>query len=155
MQTAANHIYRISENGILQRAQTFSTSKRNIMGIYDNGGLAGCDVDRLFRDILMELNRRNFNGVLFDIGENPLIFKNIEKLCSMLSHRRILHFIPVSLGFLSSEAKLIIPSTISGGAISDMINNGKNQIAQFAGKRVNTANEWITSFISQIDDNKI
>ena len=41
------------------------------------------------------------------------------------------------------------------GEISDMINNGKNQIAQFAGKRVNTANEWITSFISQIDDNKI
>ena len=113
--------YRINENGTLQRAQSYSLSRKNIMGIYDGGGLSSCDIEKLIYDIITELNRKNYIGVLFDFCEDPSTIEKIGKMCSILTQKHILHFLPVSLAPLSSDAKLIIPSSISGGSFSEMI----------------------------------
>jgi hypothetical protein len=50
------------------------------------------------------------------------------------------------------------PGYLSAGLESDitnMISNGKNQIAQFAARKVTTANDWITKFVAEIDDNPV
>ena len=41
------------------------------------------------------------------------------------------------------------------GDLSNMIQNNKNNVAQFANKKATTANEWITKFIQGIDDNNV
>ena len=41
------------------------------------------------------------------------------------------------------------------GDLSNMIQNNKNNVAQFAAKKATTANEWITKFIAGIDDNNV
>ena len=41
------------------------------------------------------------------------------------------------------------------GEISNMITNGKNNIQQFAARKVATANEWITKFMDGINDNEV
>ena len=60
----------------------------------------------------------------------------------------ILDTMTYDVGYISTSPNL-------EGEISDMINNGKNNISQFATRKVSTANEWISGFIAGIDDNKI
>ena len=49
-------------------------------------------------------------------------------------------------GYLSSTPNL-------EADLSNMITNNKNQVAQFAARKATNANEWITKFIAEIDDN--
>ena len=39
--------------------------------------------------------------------------------------------------------------------LSNMIQNNKNNVAQFAARKATTANQWITDFIAGIDDNNV
>ncbi|MBR4304305.1 MAG: hypothetical protein IKT81_03135, partial [Clostridia bacterium] len=114
-------IYRINELGILQRIPNYSAQGRNIMGIEDRTGLNSADIDRIFRDITNEMNRRSYSGVLLNIRLDNLDIDKAEKLCSLLSQRKILHFLPVELAQLSKDAKIIVPSSVSGGSVADMI----------------------------------
>ena len=114
-------IYKINEKGVLQRAPIYSSSKRSLMGIYDYGGLSLCNTDVLIRDIMVEINRRNYLGVLLDFADDPSIYDVIQRIDYSLSQRHILHFLPVSMAQLSKDAKLIIPSSISGGSFIEMI----------------------------------
>ena len=41
------------------------------------------------------------------------------------------------------------------GDLSNMIQNNKNNVAQFAARKATTANQWITDFIAGIDDNNV
>lgn len=41
------------------------------------------------------------------------------------------------------------------GDLSNMIQNNKNNVAQFANKKASTANTWIENFITSIDDNNV
>ena len=41
------------------------------------------------------------------------------------------------------------------GDLSNMIQNNKNNVAQFANKKAATANDWIAKFIQGIDDNNV
>ncbi len=116
-------IYRINEKGTLQRAQLFSPSKKSIMGIYDNGGLKNSDIDKLIKDILTEYMRRNYIGILLDLTDSIDTIAQVQTICSVLSSKRILHFIPVSMAGLSKDAKLIIPSSICGGSLRDIISS--------------------------------
>ena len=114
-------IYKINEQGILQKSRTVSTTKKDIMGIYDTGGLCNCNADRLVRDIISEISRRNYSGVLLDFEESSSILSSVEKICTLLSQRQIIHFVPVELAALSKDSKIIIPSTISGGSFNEMV----------------------------------
>ena len=120
-------IYRINESGMLQRAQAYTPPRKNIMGIYDDGGLAKCDIERLIRDIITEFMRRNYVGILFDVSSSPEIITSMQKICSVLSQKKILHFIPINLASISIDAKLIVPSSISGGSIYEMLNSLKEK----------------------------
>lgn len=114
-------IYKINEKGILQRARSYTSSRRNLMGIYDGGGLSLCDSDALSRDIIIEVNRRNYLGVLLDFTDDPAAYNAVQQISYYLTQKHILHFLPVSMSQLSKDAKLIIPSTISGGSFKEMI----------------------------------
>ena len=116
-------IYRINDSGILQRVPNYTTTTRNIMGIDDKTGLSSCDIDKLFRDITNEISRRNYSGVLLNIKLENLDVGKAEKLFSLLSQRKITYFLPIELAQMSKDAKIILPSSISGGSISEMIKN--------------------------------
>ncbi|MBQ4039805.1 MAG: hypothetical protein IJC91_01615 [Oscillospiraceae bacterium] len=113
--------YRINGSGILQRVPTILSPRKNLMGIFDDNGLQNSDIDRLVKDISNELTRRNYNGVLLDIQAERGTHAQIEKLCSMLSQRKIIHYLPIEMAPLSQTAKLVIPSTVSGGSLSEML----------------------------------
>ena len=119
--TCVQMIYRISDSGMLQRVPNYSTQARSVMGIEDNTGLSSCDIDRLFRDITNEMNRRGYSGVLLNINLENMDIDKAEKLCALLSQRKILYFLPAELAQLSKDAKIILPSPVSGGSISEMI----------------------------------
>ena len=115
-------IYRINESGMLQRVPGYSAPMRSIMGITDDSGLQKCDPDRLCRDIISELSRRNYAGVVLDIKFGMADLDKTEKLCSSLSQRKITYFLPVELAQLSQDAKIIGPSSVSGGGITQLLN---------------------------------
>ena len=116
-------IYRINENGNLQRAQFYASSKRGIMGIYDTGGLRCCDINKLIKDILNEYVRRNYAGILLDLNDNVDTITQVQAICSVLSSKKVLHFIPIKMAGLSKDAKLIIPSSICGGSIDELFSS--------------------------------
>ena len=41
------------------------------------------------------------------------------------------------------------------GHLSNMIQNNKNNVAQFAAKQATNANDWIANLIAGLDDNKV
>jgi len=115
-------IYRIGEGGVLQRAQTFVAQKRSLMGLYDGGGLATCDTEKLCRDISSEITRRGYNGVVLDFQDcGSDCYDKIEYICLGLSQRKIQFFLPIELAGISKDGKIIVPSSVSGGSINEML----------------------------------
>ena len=119
--TSVQMIYRISDSGLLQRIPTYMSTQKSIMGIYDNGGLKLSDIEKLGRDIVNEINRRNYAGVILDYNIKFTDLDKCEKICSYLSQRKILYFLPVEFAQFSNDAKIIIPASVSGGSINEMI----------------------------------
>ena len=114
-------IYRISESGMLQRIPSYSSQNRNIMGLSDSTGLKNCDPDRLCRDVVTEYMRRGYAGIVLNIELENTDLDKLEKICSYLSQKKIIYFLPVELAQISADAKIIVPSSISGGSISQML----------------------------------
>lgn len=157
-------IYKISQSGILQRIPTFVSPRRNLMGVYDDDGLKTCDIDKLTRDITNEINRRNYSGIVLDFQPDKTDPGQTEKLCTLLAQRKILHFLPIELAQLSNSAKIIVPTSVSGGSIHEML---MTTIEKYTSERVcieivRGRNDFIMpsykpegTFINNTDFNKI
>ena len=114
-------IYRISDSGMLQRIPSYSSQNRNIMGISDNTGLKNCDSNRISRDIVAEYIRRGYAGIVLNFELENTDLDKLEKICTYMSQKKINYFLPIELAQMSADAKIIVPSSISGGSISQML----------------------------------
>lgn len=114
-------IYRIGSGGVLQRAQSNVIARKNVMGIYDGGGLLGADYEKLSRDIFQELTRRGYTGVLFDFPARAETIPALELICSFLAQKKATVFLPYELSAISNEAKIIIPASVSGGSLRETL----------------------------------
>lgn len=115
--------YRIGEKGMLQRTQYAGTARGGLMGIFGCEGLGSADISRLSRDIFMECNRRGYRGVLLDMMPDLESVDKLTLLSSQLNQKGLRHFVPVEVAHLAPAAKIIIPSSISGGSYADMLSD--------------------------------
>ena len=114
--------YRIGEKGTLQRAQLSLSGRGGLMGIYDGGGLAACQPDRLARDIQAECSRRGFGGAVLDFHPAEEALPRLESLCAALRRLQVRVFLPEELaGYGGETAMVIAPAAVSGGSFRQML----------------------------------
>ncbi len=114
--------YRIGENGSLQRAQLPLTGRGGLLGIYDGGGLAAAQPEKLARDIQAECSRRGFGGVVLDFSPAADQTAALEGLCAALRRQQIRIFLPENLANLGGEGAIVIaPAAVSGGSFAQML----------------------------------
>ncbi len=121
-------IYRVGNGGMLQRAQTNISSRKSLMGIYDSGGFGSAEAEKLSKDIMLELSKRNYNGVLLDFSPNGSDVLKVQRLCELLIRKNITVFMPYELSSLSNEAKIIVPMSVSGGSLKEMLESVTERI---------------------------
>lgn len=114
-------IYRISAGGTLQRAQVSTPLRGGMMGIYDDGGLAQADLSVLSRSIYQEYRRQNFCGVILDIDTPQQLLQSIAHLSQLLRQAGIPHVVPLAAAAAAPDARLLIPSSVSGGSFAQML----------------------------------
>jgi len=114
-------IYRIGPGGTLQRAQVSASLRGGIMGIYDGGGLAQAHLPTLLRSIYQEYRRQGFSGMILDIDTPRQLLQHIAQLSQQLHQAGIPHTVPLAAATAAPDARLLIPSSVSGGSFVQML----------------------------------
>lgn len=113
-------IYHPDENGAL-RIDAQPVSHDGLMGVYFPGPMGGLDAQRMTADIIRQVKRRGFSGVLLDVPTNDDGGAFLARICPFLASQGLVHYVPVELADRAPQAKLIVPSAISGGSFSEML----------------------------------
>lgn len=113
-------IYSPTPEGIKPDAQP--TGKGGLMGLYSQGQpLGGVDAEKVASEIGARVKRRGYGGVVLDIPVSDDGAAFISRLCPFLASMAIVHYVPVELASRAPQAKLLVPSAISGGSFAEMI----------------------------------
>lgn len=114
--------YRIGEKGTLQRAQLPLSGRGGLLGIYDGGGLAAAQPERLARDLQSECARWGFGGVVLDFSPPEEGLSRLEALCGALSRMQVRYFLSEGLAAWGGEdAPVIVPAAVSGGSFAQVL----------------------------------
>lgn len=114
--------YRIGEKGTLQRGQLPLSGRGGLLGIYDGGGLAAAQPDRLARDIQSECLRWGFSGAVLDFSPVEEALPRLQALCTALARLGLRCFLPEELAPWGGEQALIIaPAAVSGGSFVQVL----------------------------------
>lgn len=113
--------YRIAKGPLLTRSNTLITHRGGIMAISDNNFEAGgTEYSYFAREVMAEVTRRGFTGVLFDI-EDESLFELISAATTYLISRQIPVFLSPRFSKAVKGAYVLIPSAISGGSYEQML----------------------------------
>lgn len=111
--------YRIGPGGQLLRA-SIPISLRGGLMVIDDGGFNGrTDVNAFCRQVLRECTVRGFDGVIADFEgpARPVLGQIITLLGSLFSRRGWPVYIPEEYANHSAQARILIPSALSGGSL--------------------------------------
>lgn len=112
--------YHIAEGGGLTRSGLPASARGGIMGIC--GELpATLDPVRLTNDVANECVRRGFAGVLLDLVPTPNAILLLPAVSAQFAKRNIPHFTPVELAPAVPQARVIVPSAVSGGDYRELL----------------------------------
>ncbi|MEA4920138.1 MAG: hypothetical protein VB078_04390 [Clostridiaceae bacterium] len=96
--------------------------KGGLMGLYGTGvPLGGVDAERVAGEIAAQIKRRGFGGLLLDMPVTDDGAAFVSRLCPFIASMGIVHYVPVEFASRAPQAKLILPSAISGGSFSEML----------------------------------
>ncbi len=116
-------IYRVGENGALQRQAASCTGQNGLMGLIDSPWLTRCDPAKLVREISLECSRRSMRGVVIDIEPDGANSATVAALAAHLAAKSMECYIPVALATPGTPAKIIVPSALSGGSFDEMLDS--------------------------------
>ena len=121
--------YKISSEGTLQRAKNSYIPKNCILGIKDDGGVKDCDEKELASTILSEVIRKNSLGTVLDIKATSANIPKAEYICRTLENSYFKTFLPYSLAGISDNSIIIIPASVSGGSLKEILNSLSNRFS--------------------------
>ena len=109
------------ENGEL-RMTARTPGRGGLMGLYTTSPLPkNDDLRRLAQAIGNAVRQRQYGGVLLDLPDSDEALTFAARLCPLLTGMGIPLFLPIELGEASRDARLILPSAISGGSFDEML----------------------------------
>lgn len=112
----------------LQDGRLIPTARRmpngGLLGLYTDGPASlPADLRPLCREICSYILHYHLSGVLLDLSEDAEGMAAAAALCPLLSSMGIPLYLPISLAEADPKAKLILPSAISGGSFSGMLDH--------------------------------
>ena len=100
-----------------------------LLGIYTDGPAAmPADLRPLCREIYTYICRFGLSGVLLDLPEDDEGLTLASALSPSLSNMGIPCYLPLSLSAADTKARIILPSAISGGSFSGMLEHTLDKI---------------------------
>lgn len=112
----------LSDGHLIPSAQSLPYG--GLLGIYTNGHAAlPQDLRPLCREVYTYLCRFGQSGILLDLPEDENGLTLASALCPLLSNMGLPCYLPVALSAADSKAGLILPSAISGGSFSGMLDH--------------------------------
>jgi hypothetical protein len=115
--------YRVGPGARLLRANIPINLRGGLM-VIDGGGFDGRgDAVPFCQQVLRECSVRGFDGVILDLeGQpHPLLGQIVSRLGALLSHRGWPLYVPEEYARFSDQAKVIIPSALSGGSLAQRL----------------------------------
>jgi len=113
--------YRIAKGPVLTRSSILNAHRGGIMAVGDKDyAKGGAEYGPLARDILSEMTRRGFAGVLLDI-EDESLFDLVSSVAAYLVSRQVPVFLSPRFSNASGGSYVLIPSAISGGSYEQML----------------------------------
>lgn len=104
------------------RMQAQPLGRGGLLGLYTESGLpADFDDRRLARDLQTQARRFGCGGLLLDLPSDAAGRAFAARLCPRLAELGLVHYVPVELADQAPQAKLILPSAISGGSFEGML----------------------------------
>lgn len=120
--------YYIDKNGLLRRRIANSGNISGLMYLSDYGidNYKELDIPRLSMDILSECRSRRYSGIFLDF-ENRQSIELLRNISMLVIRNGITIFIPISFAGCIQNAKLVVPSAISGGSFEQMLREYKEK----------------------------
>lgn len=117
--------YRIGPGGHLLRANIPLNLRGGLM-LVDGSGFDGrMDVNSFCQQVIRECAARVFDGVILDFEEqpHPLLGQIVNKLGALLTRRSWPLYVTEEYAGFSNQARVIIPSALSGGSLSKRLSD--------------------------------
>jgi hypothetical protein len=115
--------YRVGPGARLLRANLPINLRGGLM-VLDGGGFDGRgDAASFCQQVLRECSARGFDGVILDLeGQpHPLLGQIVSRLGALLPRRGWSLYVPEEYAQLTDQAKVIIPSALSGGSLAQRL----------------------------------
>lgn len=112
--------YRVGAGANLLRANIPINLRGGLM-VVDGGGFDGRGDAAVFcQQVIRECSARNFDGVILDFEGNPhpLLGQIVNRLGTLLTRRGWPLYVTEEYAGFSDQARVIIPSALSGGSLS-------------------------------------
>lgn len=114
-------VYSIGAGGALVRAELPVGARGGLLGLSDHDApIEHLDLQRLCRDLMGESSRRGYGGILLDFERREL-GPLAGELSRLLSQRGVPHYVPLELAAAAPGARVLVPSSISGGSFEQML----------------------------------
>ncbi|MCX7615334.1 MAG: hypothetical protein N2Z65_06235 [Clostridiales bacterium] len=142
--------YRIAKGPALARSNTIITHRGGIMAISDkNFEPGGTEYGLFAREIMGELTRRGYAGVLFDI-EDESLSELVSTVTAYLLSRQVPVFVSPRFFRVAKGAFVLIPSAISGGSYEQMLRDAADKYGaeQLALEVVRISSDFTLPFTS-------
>lgn len=112
--------YRIGPGGHLLRANIPINLRGGLMVIDGSGFNGRADTNVFCQQVIRECTARTFDGVILDFEgkPHPLLSQIVNKLGILLARRNWPLYVTEEYGGVSDQARVIIPSALSGGSLS-------------------------------------
>lgn len=104
------------------RMRAQPAGRGGLLGLYTESGLpADFDGQKLARELQGQMRRFGCGGLLLDLPSDPGGRAFTARLAPQLAALGLVHYVPVELAGQAPQAKLILPSAISGGSFEGML----------------------------------
>lgn len=113
--------YRIGPKGTLQRTALPAATHGGLLGLTEAPGLSHAEPEALAECIAAECSRQGYRGVLLGPSALPDASGSLAALCTKLQQRNLPCFAPPSLARAAPECRVILPGTLSGGTLEEML----------------------------------
>lgn len=123
--------YYIDKNGLFRRRTAHISNISGLMYLSDYGieNYKELDIPRLSMDILSECRSKRYSSIFFDF-ENRQSMELMRSIGQLAIRNGIVVFIPVSFAGCVQNAKLVVPSAISGGSFEQMLREYKTKYGE-------------------------
>ncbi len=138
-------------DGMLRYGAEPPRGRGGLMGIYGDGeAFSSADPHRTGADIAAQCRKRGLEGAVLDFSEDEGSFSFAAAVSPILHSQGVTHYLPVSFASVAPEAKLIVPSAVSGGSFTGMLADYESRFGadRLCLELVRTQNDFVMPSLS-------